>query len=107
MMYACGQTRFMISCRTNSLEADVLMLNPARSSSRAMVAVPPVFTEAVLLALVVGLDEPELLQAASRIAPMPTIVTAAIHLRLRLMQVSHSFGRSQAASTQYRGVTKP
>ncbi len=40
-MKACGQTMFMISCRTNSEAAEVLMLNPARFSSSAMVAVPP------------------------------------------------------------------
>ena len=40
-MKACGHTTFMISCRTNSEAADVLMLKPARSSSSAMVAVPP------------------------------------------------------------------
>ena len=40
-MNACGQTMFMISWSTNSDEADVLMLNPARFSSSAMVAVPP------------------------------------------------------------------
>ncbi len=41
VMNACGQTMFMISCNTNSFAAEVLMLNPARSSSSAMVAVPP------------------------------------------------------------------
>ena len=40
-MNACGQTMFMISCRTNSEAAEVLMLNPAKVSSSAMVAVPP------------------------------------------------------------------
>src|SRR5271157_4111001 len=40
-MKAWGQTMFMISCRTNSEAAEVLMLNPARFSSSAMVAVPP------------------------------------------------------------------
>ena len=51
-MKACGQTMFMISCRTSCEAADVLMLKPARSSSRAMVAVPPddddAFTDAPL-----------------------------------------------------------
>ncbi len=41
MMNAWGHTMFMISCRTYSDAADVLMLNPARFSSSAMVAVPP------------------------------------------------------------------
>ena len=40
-MKAWGHTMFMISCRTNSDAAEVLMLNPARFSSSAMVAVPP------------------------------------------------------------------
>ena len=40
-MKAWGHTMFMISCRTNSSEAEVLMLNPDRVSSSAMVAVPP------------------------------------------------------------------
>ena len=41
VMNAAGQTMFMISWRTNSFAAEVLMLNPARFSSSAMVAVPP------------------------------------------------------------------
>ena len=40
-MKAWGHTMFRISCRTYSLAAEVLMLNPARFSSSAMVAVPP------------------------------------------------------------------
>lgn len=40
-MKAWGHTMFMISCRAISDAADVLMLKPARSSSRAIVAVPP------------------------------------------------------------------
>ena len=40
-MKAWGHTMFMISCRTNSDEAEVLMFNPARFSSSATVAVPP------------------------------------------------------------------
>ena len=40
-MKAWGHTMFMISCSTNSDAAEVLMLNPARFSSSAMVAVPP------------------------------------------------------------------
>ena len=40
-MKAWGHTMFMISCSTNSEAAEVLMLNPARFSSSAMVAVPP------------------------------------------------------------------
>src|SRR5258708_21409410 len=40
-MKAWGQTMFMISWSTYSDAAEVLMLNPARVWSRAMVAVPP------------------------------------------------------------------
>ena len=41
MMNAWGHTMFMISWSTYSDAADVLMLNPARFWSSAMVAVPP------------------------------------------------------------------
>ena len=41
MMKAWGHTMFMISWSTYSDAADVLMLNPARFWSSAMVAVPP------------------------------------------------------------------
>src|SRR3984957_6493130 len=41
MMKAWGHTTFRISCKTYSAAAEVLMLNPARFSSSAMVAVPP------------------------------------------------------------------
>ena len=41
MMKAWGHTMFMISWSTYSDAAEVLMLNPARFSSSAMVAVPP------------------------------------------------------------------
>ena len=53
-MKAWGHTMFMISCSTNSAAAEVLMLNPARFSSSAMVAVPPededAFVDAPLVA---------------------------------------------------------
>ena len=41
MMNAWGHTMFMISWSTYSDAAEVLMLNPARFWSSAMVAVPP------------------------------------------------------------------
>src|ERR1700683_5703073 len=44
MMKGCGHTTSSISARTNSLEADVLTLKPARSSSSAKVRFPPDFT---------------------------------------------------------------
>src|SRR5580693_1356745 len=46
-MKVCGHTMFMMSCSTTSDAADVLMLKPARSSSSAMVAVPPEDRDAV------------------------------------------------------------
>ena len=53
-MNVCGQTMFMISCSTNSAEADALMFNPAKFSSSATVAVPPeeedAFVDAPLVA---------------------------------------------------------
>ena len=54
-MKAWGHTMFMISWSTNSEAAEVLMLNPARFSSSAMVAVPPDDDDAFVAApLVVG-----------------------------------------------------
>src|ERR1700679_2693841 len=53
-MNACGQTMVMISCNTNSFAAEVLMLNPARSSSSAIVAVPPLDDALVDAPLVMG-----------------------------------------------------
>ena len=53
-MKACGQTMFMISWRTNSEAAEVLMLNPARFSSSAMVAVPPLDDDASIVAPLAG-----------------------------------------------------
>ena len=123
MMYACGQTRFMISWSTNSFDAEVLMLNPAKSSSSAMVAVPPVFTEAELAELdpvVVVEEEPlELLHAASRMAPIPTSVTATINRLLRVMHTpivwplrcgithpSHGLRANRNAFVKVRGRAK-
>ncbi len=53
-MKTCGHTMFMISWSTNSEAAEVLMLNPARFSSSAMVAVPPDDDAFVAAPLVVG-----------------------------------------------------
>jgi hypothetical protein len=53
-MKAWGHTMFMISCSTNSEAAEVLMLNPARFSSSAMVAVPPDDDAFVAAPLAVG-----------------------------------------------------
>ena len=54
MMKTCGHTMFMISCSTYSLAAEVLMLNPARFSSSAMVAVPPEDEDAFVAAPLVA-----------------------------------------------------
>ena len=49
-MKAWGHTMFMISCRTNAAAAEVLMLNPAKFSSSAIVAVPPDDDDALVAA---------------------------------------------------------
>src|ERR1700735_2190232 len=55
-MKACGHTMFMISWSTNSEAAEVLMLNPTRFSSSAMVAVPPEDDDALVDAPLVAGD---------------------------------------------------
>src|SRR5664280_2887985 len=76
-MKGCGHTWSRISWRTYSLAAEVLMLKPARFSSRPMVSVPPVRTEPVVLPplLVVLLLLLLLLQAARVIAARPIAAT--------------------------------
>ena len=69
-MKAWGHTMFMISCRTNSEAAEVLMLNPARFSSSAMVAVPPDDDDFVAAPLAVGATAT--IDTESAAAAMPT-----------------------------------
>src|ERR1019366_6602417 len=84
VMYTVGQTKFIISWRTNSFEPEVLMLNPASVSSRAIVAVPPVLTEACD-------DSPEAPDSAG-ISPNPNVATpntptASVRPHLNLLRI--------------------
>src|ERR1700733_740766 len=83
-MYTDGQTWFRISASTNSSSAYCSTLKPATSSSRAMVAVPPVLSAlAPCVVDVFGAELLPLLLQAATTSATPDKATARYQPRLR------------------------
>src|SRR5579875_1411245 len=86
-MNTVGRTVSSISCSTNSLAAEVLTLNPTRFSSRAYVAVPPGWTDAVAAGVLPPLPELELLPPPHAATPSARAAAPTTTLVLRVNRV--------------------